>query len=54
MGRPPATSQSILFVSIPRAHFRFVVELVENFRIDPQRMREVIMPSFAAKALEKQ
>jgi len=28
--------------------------LVENFRIDPQRMREVIMPSFAAKALEKQ
>ena len=43
-----------MFVSIPRAHFRFVVELVENFRIDPQRMREVIMPSFAAKALEKQ
>lgn len=39
-----------LFVSIPRAHFRYVVELVENFKIDPQKMREVIMPSFAAKA----
>ncbi len=39
-----------MFVSIPVQHFRYVVELVENFRIDPQKMREVIMPSFGAKA----
>lgn len=39
-----------MFVSIPRDHFRYVVELVENFHIDPQKMREVIMPSYAAKA----
>jgi uncharacterized protein (DUF169 family) len=39
-----------MFVSIPRHHFRYVVELIENFRIDPQKMREVIMPSYAAKA----
>lgn len=45
---------SELFVSIPREHFRYVVELVENFKIDPQKMREVIMPSFAAKARERQ
>lgn len=44
---------SEMFVSIPRDHFRYVVELIENFRIDPQKMREVIMPSFAAKAREK-
>jgi len=43
---------SELFVSIPRAHLRYVVELIENFRIDPQKMREVIMPSYAAKARE--
>lgn len=43
---------SEMFVSIPREHFRYVVELVENFRIDPQKMREAIMPSFAAKANE--
>lgn len=36
-----------MFVSIPRAHFRYIVELVENFRIDPKKMREVIMPSHA-------
>lgn len=42
-----------MFVSIPRDHFRYVVELIENFRIDPQKMREVIMPSFAAKARER-
>lgn len=42
-----------MFVSIPQAHFRYVVELIENFRIDPQKMREVIMPSFAAKARER-
>ena len=39
-----------MFVSIPAHHFRYVVELIENFRIDPQKMREVIMPSYAAKA----
>ncbi|NDJ61032.1 MAG: DUF169 domain-containing protein [Chloroflexi bacterium] len=36
-----------LFVSIPRHHLHYIVELVENFRIDPQKMREVIMPSYA-------
>ncbi|HMO56851.1 MAG TPA: DUF169 domain-containing protein [Roseiflexaceae bacterium] len=38
-----------LFVSIPRHHFRYIIELVENFRIDPDKMREVIMPSHAPK-----
>jgi uncharacterized protein (DUF169 family) len=41
---------SEMFVSIPRKHFRYIVELIENFRIDPKKMREVIMPSHAAKA----
>jgi len=41
---------SEMFVSIPREHFRYVVELIENFRIDPQKMREVIMPSYGARA----
>jgi uncharacterized protein (DUF169 family) len=36
-----------MFVSIPRQHFGYIVELIENFRIDPQKMREVIMPSYA-------
>jgi uncharacterized protein (DUF169 family) len=36
---------SEMFVAIPREHFRYIVELVENFRIDPDRMRELIMPS---------
>lgn len=36
-----------MFVSIPRQHFQYVIELVENFRIDPKKMREVIMPSHA-------
>jgi uncharacterized protein (DUF169 family) len=40
---------SELFVSIPRHHFRYIIELIENFRIDPQKMREVIMPSYAPK-----
>lgn len=39
--------QGEMFVSIPRHHFRYIVELVENFRIDPKKMREVIMPSHA-------
>lgn len=38
-----------MFVAIPRHHFRYIVELVENFRIDPAKMREVIMPSHAPK-----
>lgn len=41
---------SEMFVAIPRHHFRYVVELIENFSIDPHKMRSVIMPSFAAKA----
>lgn len=39
-----------LFVSIPRHHFGYIVELIENFRIDPKKMREVIMPSHAPKS----
>jgi uncharacterized protein (DUF169 family) len=39
-----------MFVSIPQHHFRYIIELVENFRIDPHKMREVIMPSHAPKA----
>lgn len=41
---------SEMFVSIPRHHLHYIVELIENFRIDPKKMREVIMPSHAAKA----
>ncbi len=36
-----------LFVSIPRHHFHYLIELIENFRIDPKKMRELIMPSHA-------
>jgi uncharacterized protein (DUF169 family) len=36
-----------LFVAIPQHHFRYIVELVENFRFDPERMRQIIMPSHA-------
>ena len=36
-----------MFISIPRHHFRYIIELVENFRIDPRKMRELIMPSHA-------
>lgn len=39
---------SEMFVSIPRRHFRYIIEMVENFRIDPWKMREVIMPSYAS------
>ena len=42
-------SAAEMFVSIPRAHFRYVVELIENFSIDPKKMREVIMPSHAPR-----
>lgn len=37
-----------MFVAIPSGHFRFIVELIENFRIDPEKMRSLIMPSHAA------
>lgn len=40
-----------MFVSIPQHHFQYIIELVENFRIDPKKMREVIMPSHAPDAL---
>lgn len=40
-------AQGEMFVSIPRQHFRYVIELVENFWFDPKKMREVIMPSHA-------
>jgi uncharacterized protein (DUF169 family) len=40
-------AQGEMFISIPRQHFRYIIELIENFRIDPVRMREVIMPSHA-------
>lgn len=36
-----------MFVAIPSGHFRYLVELVENFRIDPEQMRALIMPSHA-------
>jgi uncharacterized protein (DUF169 family) len=36
-----------MFVSIPRHHFHYIIELMENFRIDPMKMREVIMPSYS-------
>jgi uncharacterized protein (DUF169 family) len=36
-----------MFVSIPSHHLQYIIELVENFRIDPKKMREVIMPSHA-------
>ena len=41
-------AQGEMFISIPRQHFRYIVELIENFRIDPDRMRTLIMPSHAA------
>lgn len=43
-------AQGEMFISIPRQHFQYIIELVENFSIDPLRMREVIMPSHAPKA----
>ena len=39
--------QGEMFISIPREHFRYIVELIANFRIDPEKMRELIMPSHA-------
>lgn len=39
-----------MFISIPREHFQYIVELIENFRIDPAKMRELIMPSHAPAA----
>ncbi|MEN9937140.1 MAG: hypothetical protein RLZZ387_3719 [Chloroflexota bacterium] len=40
-------AQGEMFVAIPRHHFRYIIELIENFRIDPERMRALIMPSHA-------
>jgi uncharacterized protein (DUF169 family) len=40
-------AQGEMFISIPRHHFRYIVELIENFRIDPEGMRRLIMPSHA-------
>lgn len=42
-----------MFISIPRHHFRYIVELIENFRLDPEKMRELIMPSHAPHHAEK-
>lgn len=39
-----------MFIAIPREHFQYIVELIENFRIDPAKMRELIMPSHAPGA----
>lgn len=39
-----------LFVTIPAHHFQHVLDLVANFRFDPAKMRELIMPSHAAAA----
>lgn len=38
---------SEMFVAIPKEHFHFIAELIENFRIDPEKMRSLIMPSHA-------
>jgi hypothetical protein len=38
-----------MFIAVPREHFRYIVELIENFRIDPEEMRRLIMPSHARK-----
>jgi threonine dehydrogenase-like Zn-dependent dehydrogenase len=37
-------------VTIPAHHFQHVLDLVANFRFDPAKMRELIMPSHAAAA----
>ncbi len=39
-----------LFVTIPAHHFQHVLDLVANFRFDPAKMRELIMPSHAPSA----
>jgi uncharacterized protein (DUF169 family) len=36
-----------MFVSVPKHHFGYIIELVENFHINPHKMRELIMPSHA-------
>ena len=36
-----------MFIAIPREHFRYIIELIENFRLDPDAMRRLIMPSHA-------
>ena len=41
-----------LFVTIPAHHFQHVLDLVANFRFDPAKMRELIMPSHAPRQAE--
>jgi uncharacterized protein (DUF169 family) len=45
-------AQGELFISIPRHHFRYIAELIENFRIDPEGMRRLIMPSHAPSSTD--
>ncbi len=40
-------AQGEMFVAVPREHFRYIVELIENFSINPVAMRALIMPSHA-------
>lgn len=40
---------SEMFIAIPAQHFGYIIELVEHFRIDPEQMRSLIMPSHAPK-----
>lgn len=37
-----------MFIAVPREHFGYIVELIEHFKIDPEEMRRLIMPSHAA------
>ncbi len=41
-------AQGEMFLTVPSNQFRYIVELIENFAIDPVAMRQLIMPSHAA------
>lgn len=41
-----------MFIAVPSEHFQYIIELIENFRIDPDEMRRLIMPSRAAERRE--
>jgi len=41
-----------MFIAVPSEHFQYIIELIENFRIDPDEMRRLIMPSHAAERRE--
>jgi uncharacterized protein (DUF169 family) len=43
-----------MFVAIPRHHLQYIVELIENFRFDPDGMRALIMPSHAPGSADAQ